>query len=534
MPGRSSFTDQPDLWTEMPTTPFSGQPTSGGMANPFAGILGGGGGGTPAPSGAPAPRSYNALLDPSRSGVFGVLGGLMGNPTRQEHQQQVVGSARAKGFQSLADAITAGVPPQKAILQFVETPEGQNFFATSSDPAAELAQFMNQTVGKPKEDYSLGNQRFSGATNEVIATGAEQPTEAVRTFNAMAQLANLSDEERTELARTKLLTAQGDPTQEEAAWNRLIQQGKADRNTADLNLAGAIKIMPVKDLNGNVVGNQVVNTLDNTVIDLKQGVPQSAQEPTPLDEPPYDPKKTVPGEPLRRLKELGMSPADIVDGAGPVGAFGEKVGGIMGNVPGFAGSGRQTSLMRQGLNSIAADANTLLDMYSKQNRASKADSDNIKTIIGGITGLATNPGVAAEKLIAFNDYLDTREQIATQDRANPNNTQQTRGDADVELNAIRRARANLPTREELKAKLTTLDAGPSAIEKVIPDIEKGIGTAEKEIGGKPAAPFDWSKPVTKEQAMKAVNDGVLKKEDLVGKTIIINGKPTLIGPPKGK
>lgn len=514
-----------------------GQPTSGGLSNPFAGLFGGGGGTNPvaaavstsAPSPmAPAPSpTYNAFFDPSAGGARGLLGSLMGNPTRQEYAAQKVGSARAAGFRKLSDAIEAGVPPQKAILQFVETPEGQNFFATSTDPAGELAQYMNQAVGKPKEDYTLNGQRFSGQTNEVIATGAEQDTEAVRTFRGMSQIAGLSPEEQATLARGKLAAGEGDPTQSEAAMEQLVKAGKIDPLTAQKWLAGVISIVPVKDAAGNVTGQQVFDASTNQVINL--GGPNIPAAST-IDEPTIDPKTTAPGEPLRRLSELGLNPADVVDGAGPVGTFGEKIGGLLGNLPGFGDlSGGQSAIKRQGLNQIAADAGTLLDVYSKNNRASKQDSDNIKTIIGGISGLTTNPTQAAEKLIMFNDYLDTRDKIATEDAGNSALTQQQRGDALAEQSAIRRARANLPDREALKAKLAALKTSPSPVEQAVPDVKAGLGAAEedaKKAVGEVAKKPDGSeyKFDNIEGLRKAVQAGTVK----AGDTVIINGKKEVI------
>lgn len=98
-----------------------------------------------APAAAPQ-KPFNALLDPNRSGLFGTLGALMGNPTREEYNTERVGQARAAGLQALGNMVQNGVPPQKAILDFIKSPDGVQFVVNSTDPAGEIKQFLGLTT----------------------------------------------------------------------------------------------------------------------------------------------------------------------------------------------------------------------------------------------------------------------------------------------------------------------------------------------------------------------------------------------------
>ncbi|BCH33968.1 hypothetical protein MesoLjLc_58980 [Mesorhizobium sp. L-8-10] len=80
-----------------------------------------------------ASSRYNRLLDPNR-GMMRGLGQLLGSPTREEHQREQFSSATAGAARAIQDRILrGGMSPQKAILDFLGTPEGQQFFLSGGD-----------------------------------------------------------------------------------------------------------------------------------------------------------------------------------------------------------------------------------------------------------------------------------------------------------------------------------------------------------------------------------------------------------------
>lgn len=479
------------------------------------------------PVAAPAPRSYSSLFDPQASGIRGIIGGIMGNPTRGEYQQQVQGQARSAGFQKLAQAVSAGTPPQKALLDFVNSPEGQQFMVSDADPMGSVTGFLKTIAPAPKDPINLAPGGQLRDPNDPSKILAENQTGKLKDFQGMAALANLSPQEIQQLARAQLARGEGDPTQSEQAMSKLVSGGLIDQDTANKFLAGVISIVPVKNERGEVVGQQVFDASKNEVIDLGQ---PKAQTPTGVEEPNFKPEDAAPGAVVTTLREGGKNPAEIVMGAGPVSMFGEKIGGFLGNfVPGFTGSTDASN--RQGLQIIAADANNLLDIGAKTNRASAEGTKEIRSLLGldkngqgGILGVTSNPRQAAQRLIGYNDWLDSREKIATEDFANKELPLEDRGNAQSELRAIQRAKANLPTRQELEAKMKELDAAPSVATQRLPEAEEGLGAAESAVGiGGKETPGEYK---TMDDLAKAIKNGTITPK--VGDTIMVNGEPVTI------
>lgn len=134
----------------------------------------------------PAGRPYSPLTDPegplARAGWIGAL--LAQGPSRTEHLQSIedqkakdIGQARGQAFQTLAGLVqTQGLSPQKAFLQFMNTPDGMNFIVKDPDPTAALSQFMKMAQGDPAAQARAGI--FGGLTSTATTPGVPQPSGA--------------------------------------------------------------------------------------------------------------------------------------------------------------------------------------------------------------------------------------------------------------------------------------------------------------------------------------------------------------------
>jgi hypothetical protein len=469
--------------------------------------------------------------------------------------QQVQGSARSAAFKSLSEAVQAGVPPQKAILQFVNSPEGQNFFMTDADPVSAISGFLKNAVG---ESYTLnpGDVRM-GPDDKPVASVPTQETEAVRTFNAMAETAGLSPAETAELARAQLIKqSSGDTTSEDRALSRMVNEGKITQEFADKKRANLISIQQDRNAAGETTGYTLVDATNPqapTATKIGGSQPTSAQ-PSPVDETP---PPEIKGASMQTMRDLGLNPADVVEGAGIVPMFEEKAGGIIGLLPGMqAFSGERARALRGGLAQIKADMANAKDTLSKSDRSSKDDINALEGIIGNV-GSTSNPIQAAQGLITWNNWLDTRERIAKEIVAkggSDETSQKNVGNAMGELDAITKARANLPSKADLIAKMKQLQTKPTALETELPkaggaarkllnSTEDTVGAATGAEPAAPAAPAAPSQPKAKSPKGIALdangkeytfkdNAGLIKalKAGTVraGDTVLINGVPTTL------
>jgi hypothetical protein len=108
---------------------------------------------------------FNSLLDPGKEGTLtGFLGQMMGNPTRPQYQGQITGAAMKK----LSELRDAGKDPQRALLDFVNTPEGQDLFINDPQGLETAAKFLAQSV-PPKP--TLTNAPAGSTTYQTSPTG---------------------------------------------------------------------------------------------------------------------------------------------------------------------------------------------------------------------------------------------------------------------------------------------------------------------------------------------------------------------------
>lgn len=408
-------------------------------------------------------RKYNPFLASdgplASSGWIGAL--LSQGPTQDEIDMENLGRGQSNAVAKIGQAIQAGVPAQRAILDFAQSPEGQQFMMSGGgfQDLMNVAKGMSPTPLPDPIKMGAGEKLFQpdgqGGGTEVYAN---PPTE-VQKFQSFSELGNLSDEEIETLARAQLnkdILGGGDPTEGEAAMQRLIDAGKISRETADLNLAGLIKIQPVLDPSGATVGHVLIDTSTGqiTQLDPKQGgengeLPKPGQKNyAPGITPGSEEDKT---QDNKAASEDGKVSADIVDGAGPTGWIGERLGGVLGNAaPEWAA--KDITAKRKALGAIKADGN----MLAKEGRVLAQEMKDLGTLTDTLN-FATNPIDAAQTLVSLHERYTRMEIALTEIADDPDTTGKVRGDALIDLANVKRAKANMPSIEDLKVKITQLE-----------------------------------------------------------------------------
>lgn len=520
--------------------PFPAAPTEGmpaAAASPFR---------SPAAASGVAPTPFNAVMDPSRPGLLGFFGRLAGNPTREEWQAQQVGMARSKGLQRLQEAIVTGAPPQQAILEFVNTPEGMDFFMKDPDPMGVIKSFMEMAQapdpGENDVKLSSGERIVRPDGKGGYAQIAANPTTEVQTFNGMAELAGLNEAEIAEMARAEMTQGQtGDPTEKEAAAERLFQAGVISETLRDQWISGMIEVRPKTDKFGNTKGFVMIDILNGTATDLDGvGVPA---EPVIGDED-YAPGVSA-GTTVDEIKAAPAGkyiaelddPADIVRGAGPMGILAEGAGSLLGlQFPDLAQ--REVQSQRNGLRAVLADAQNMRDLMSQNSHSSAAETKRIESMVNNL-GVLTSPLNAAQSLLDWHQYINQHEEQAQATLDDPNTSDEERGNAAAMLHAIARARANLPSEEALTNKIGELEKEPGMLTRGVKgaiNVGKDVLAREGVLDTKPADAKDApaaNGPKTYASEKDAF-DAFKRGEFGYDEPVIINGKALKMPRPKGK
>lgn len=480
-------------------------------ANPFAAALSG------APqSQAPQGPGYSSLFDPEAGGITGLIGRAAGLPTREEDYQRKQGAMRGPAMMELTDRLGKGMSPQQAVLDFVQTPEGQQFFMQGEDAMAQIKEFMQLAVAPPVEPEKgqvMAPGTIMVGENSGRTMAQNLPTE-IQVNNALFEIGGLTPEEQALVARGQLAkSTTGDFSAEEDAWNRLIATGRASRETADLSLSGALQLVPLYDQAGKQYGQGIWDKTQQRMVqvgDTPQIAPQAGEEgfADGITEGarPEDKAQVNIQELYRGMED----PADIVEGAGLVPAFNETVGGIAGQfLPELESA--DIKKKRNALGAIRASIQRLRGV--QEGRGFSADVGMLDRL-GNTLGVATSAKGAAQTLLSLHDYLDQRSGAALLEEKNSATTAEVRGGAAQEGAVIRQIKKDLPPRANLVAKLAELEGAEGAIPeavKKIPGVASEIMEGAEEeglIGG--GMSF-----ATEADALAAKNAGKLKKGDRI-------------------
>jgi len=118
----------------------------------------------------------------SPGSLFWLLSGGSSAPTDLEYrlnllqaQQNQQGQARAQAFGTLSDLVSQGLSPQKAILQFMKTPQGINFITKDPNVTEAIGQFMKLATVDPK---LAARQAAFGGSQQPPAGDTQAPAQS--------------------------------------------------------------------------------------------------------------------------------------------------------------------------------------------------------------------------------------------------------------------------------------------------------------------------------------------------------------------
>lgn len=142
---------------------------------------------------------YSPLRDPNgplaRAGWIGSL--LATGPTREQAMMQDAGSGQQQAVTGIGRRLESGMTPQRAIFDFANSPEGQEFF-TSGGGFTDLANVVKGLSPDPQaaaRNAAFGNKGGSDVTAE---TGSEMSPD--RYMKAAERLAAVGDTEGANIA----------------------------------------------------------------------------------------------------------------------------------------------------------------------------------------------------------------------------------------------------------------------------------------------------------------------------------------------
>jgi len=480
---------------------------------------------------------FNALLTPDAPGILGILGKLSGNPTREEWLFQKAGMAQQRGMEGLSKRIAEGMPPQQAVVDFVNSPEGMDFFTSVPNPAEEIKRQLGLMVAAPAEPIKVGPGEtvLDGSSMQPVYNN---PTTETQNFTGMAALSNLPREQIQEIAAARLKdVATGETTQTERATQSMFERGLIDADTMLKLNAGVLTFEPVTDATGKTISHVLMDKSSGQLIQPSAGATQMPVSPGDPSYAPgvrddgYDPDENAePGEYLKQFTQDGGSPADIVDGAGMVGSMGSKVGGLFRNfVPGFENAGLYYAKAQRALTQIKNDARSLKD----SGRYIKSDLEILDSLQPS-TGMdpTEDPVSAADTLISYRIWLEQRVAAASRTYQDSSATGEVRGKALLELKDLEKAMMNVPDLNALEAKKQALsEQGPAGIR----GIKEGVGNIGKAIGkGVEMEQQGTTDPLPSFTSEDDLRKALLDKSVDYGDAIMFNGKKVRIRDPNAK
>lgn len=416
-----------------------------------------------------APMPQRPTMFAGGDGIMGLISRLSGNPTRDEFAQKEQGGARAAGLQQFQQIMAQGKNPQEALLELINTPQGQNMLANDPDALRQMvtaASAVTPAAGPDPVKLGAGDALFSAGGQEIARNA---PT-AVQEFTAMAEIASLPDEMIQEMAKAKIADAQtGDKTQQERAVSRMIADGFITPEAGDRLLAGTIEVTTIRDATGAVIGNGILDRINGETKMIGGGGPDGMRAPVQPGTPEYAPGLNDDTTP--EMDADGGVPADVVFGAGAVPMAGTFLGGILGQAfPELAG--REHAKNRNHLKKIRADMQNYRSLIG-EDRSFAADAKLIDDI-ADFTGATAQVGQTYDAMLQLHDFIDQAMQRDVVLYNDPTAPGKARGNAFDRIQSLKRMQKSLPTRQALNAigeKVGEYSAVNEAVE--------GVGNAER-------------------------------------------------------
>lgn len=449
------------------------------------------------------PNAFNPLFDPGKQGTLtGFLGGLAGNPT----QDQAAGSAMGDAAKQIADFQAQGASPQQAVLKFMQSPGGLDFFtANGSQSMDQLAKLIqNSTPPDPKAvSIAPGHTGVIAQGGNIIAN-ASVPTTEVQNFNTFTQLAGASPQRVRELADLQMDPTAKNTTAKERAIDSMVTDGQIDSKTGDKLKAGTYQVIPAKDNFGNTTGDVSIidlsdpNNVKNVLIRAGQGgnnPSPSAGAPSPAVAP-----ATSPGVTPQQGGGTGVLPAtqgkSVFDPEASK-YFGSKSNMFLGAgaVPNLLGAASKVSetldpslIIPQG--AVANDRKTLLDQTNNAITAMGADSGGfginkatLKTFQALVPSADATSSPHAEIQKGIRLLQKVNEEITAEENTvkNQNVPVSEKVAASKRIEGWRRVERTLPSMDEMAAMEKSIREGTAGASTIASGVQTLFGAGKKAV-----------------------------------------------------
>lgn len=417
---------------------------------------------------------FETFLDPSRQGTLGgFLGGVVGSPTAQQR----AGQASGQGLQQFQSLVEKTGSPQKALLEFMNTPQGQEMFMRNPDAIKQLADF--KALGEMKKFQLNPGDMLADEKGNVLRSN---PTQQAQTFQHMASLAGLDGETLKEVAQVQLMP---NSTEKERAAQRLKAKRPDIAEALDMLATGALVVSEEKDRFGNATGRKIViNMLDRTSV-------TGVTDPTSNDPSQLSPRPAPPPEDPNARQPEWTPKNSMFFGSGIVPQLARAGQRVVGQFGGVMESGVLVEEQRKALEAVRYSLMSLSDgkggigiPKAQQEQALKlfADMSNWQD---SLTAVKAGQSLLkmAEDQIAFNESIEV----------NPNYAKRERENASSRRVNWERVRMTLPSMQEMRmaerfARNYELEGGPPRVTaggvygESKKALRKSYGTLQHEMG----------------------------------------------------
>lgn len=441
--------------------------------------------GSGAPSAAPTAPVPGASANPFSSalasdspGILGILGRLAGNPTSKEMMLAKYGGMQAQGLAGLQKRIDSGMAPQQAVVDFISSPEGQQFFGSSQDPLGAIKGYL-QLSQKPADEFITAGPGNAIVNKNTGAVSSVVPPTDVQNADSFVKLADLPPAQATEFYRAMLskISQPGNPTQKEDATAWLRANGIIDPVMEHKINAGLIQVNQPRDAAGNPLGPPIA-------IDLSQ----MAQTGSPADVRmvPIGGNNGGPGgnqpagtpQPDPATGQITRPSGDMIFASGPVGNFARIAGDLVGNIDPTI-SGRKYNDYRTQLASIFGAVNNI-------SNADRGLAAEFKTYTDAVdqSGITKNPGAQGQVLVTLLDAVENQlaKDYAIMDSNSPRYTGATKDKVSNQIVQLETLRDKIPTKESLLASIERFNQGEGTIQQGIKEGASTVGHALEKAG----------------------------------------------------
>lgn len=461
------------------------------------------------------PTPFDRLFAPDSSGsLFGTIGRAFGVQSGAERSGQASGEA----LKGLADLQAQGMTPQQAIVKYMQSPAGIDAFTNNPGLMDQLTRFGAATTPPPAQITTAGpgqgvfstdrntNQTTNvgnvpslpqthvvGPGSAVSTTNAQGqtnmtapvPTQDTQQFKEMASLANLPDDALQEIARVKALPISQQPTEQARAIQTLQSKYGLDPVLGQKFLAGALKVTPMYNFDGQHIGNAVQDVLNGITVqgggNIRLNQPGSRTDAT---------KPTVQITPQAVNPDGTVKPDKVFDdkntmflGTGISPILAQYLGNTLGQVSStlVPESSQRASGQRDYIQQLHTALISLRDNSSGLGIPIKA--------IDSVTNLAPGFGPLVDNLTSVQNgrrllgLVQNEIQAAENATIDPNVAQSERINASKRIESWRRVERAMPTMDnmqKLEEALKTGTAGQLTPSSIYKDVKTGVQGAVKQ------------------------------------------------------